>query len=247
VFVFHGGIAGLATTPRTTIAAPTGGPAYFGRSITGAGDVNGDGFADLIVGGPGNFTGQSTYPGHVYLYTGGATGVSNVPRADVTGDTLATFMVFGTAVSAAGDLDGDGYPDVLVGAHNASSSTGVPGEAYAYAGGATGLTLIGRLDSSGGTAPMHGFAVAGLGDVNGDGFVDVAVGAPGAGSYAERVEFYAGRTSGPASVPTTTLNAPDTGGFGATLASVADAAPIDRRARAAPACARRASSLPSES
>jgi VCBS repeat protein len=96
-----------ATSP-TRFLTLTGGDAadVFGWSVAGVGDVNGDGYGDLIVGAPGI--------GRAYLHYGGP---EAAPVADVVfhgpgGGPLG----FGYSVSSAGDFNGDGYPDIIVGA-----------------------------------------------------------------------------------------------------------------------------------
>jgi hypothetical protein len=83
---------------------------YFGRSVSTAGDVNGDGYSDVIVGA----YGYTTSTGRAYIYFGGAI-MNNIADITMTGE--ATFNLFGISVSAAGDVNGDGFSDVLVGAN----------------------------------------------------------------------------------------------------------------------------------
>ncbi len=101
------------------------GQAYFGDSVGTAGDVNGDGYADVIVGAP-NYDNGETDEGAAFIWYGArlglsraATGQRRLDRRRRPGGAL-----FGTAVNIAGDVNGDGYSDVMVGApaydHNAS-------------------------------------------------------------------------------------------------------------------------------
>ncbi len=139
---------------------------YFGTCVAGAGDVNGDGYDDVLISAQENST-----RGRTSLYLGGSV-MNNV--ADVTFKGEAINNYFGNSAASAGDINGDGYADVIIGAFGNTSSTG---KAYIYYGGASmdtipDLTVIGEAASD-----RFGVSVAGLGDVNGDGFGDVIVGA----------------------------------------------------------------------
>lgn len=141
---------------------------YFGRSVDGAGDVNHDGYADLIVGQPGlNGDDFSMFDGKVYVYSG-ATGALLWSR---NGDEALD--LFGDAVAGIGDFDGDGTDDVAVGAPEHD-----PPQAYVLSG-ANGAVLWSQghpfYDPAIRTA--FGVSVAAAGDVNGDGLADVVVGA----------------------------------------------------------------------
>jgi hypothetical protein len=85
----------------------------YGRSVKSAGDVNGDGYSDVIVGA----YGYSSNTGRAYIFFGGAA-MNNIADVTMTGE--ATGNIFGFSVSSAGDVNGDGYSDVIVGADNYS-------------------------------------------------------------------------------------------------------------------------------
>jgi hypothetical protein len=141
----------------------------FGANLSGAGDVDGDGFDDVIVGANGANSGGLTGAGSAYVYSG-ATGALLWQF-----DGQAAYDAFGASVSGAGDVDGDGFDDVIVGAYFASpGGRASAGSAYAYSG-ATGL-LLGQLNGQA-AHDNFGKSVSGAGDVDGDGFDDVIVGA----------------------------------------------------------------------
>ena len=87
---------------------------------------------------------------------------------------------FGVSVATAGDVNGDGYSDVIVGAHDYDSDQTDEGRAYVYLGSASGLASSPAWTAEGDQAGADfGISVATAGDVNGDGYSDVIVGAPG--------------------------------------------------------------------
>ena len=131
-------------------------------------DVDGDGAGDLAVGAPFAVLLNSPEPGEVFVHSGANGGLVHALGGTSGGD------VFGRAVAHAGDANGDGIGDVLVGAPQPSG--GRPGYARVYSGLDAGLLLDWGGDSGG---DMFGSAVASLGDLNGDGITEVAVGAPG--------------------------------------------------------------------
>ena len=173
VFVFLGSASGLASTAAWTAEANQA-SALFGYSVGAAGDVNGDGFDDLVVGAYLYDNGQ-TDEGRAYLYLGSATGLGTT--AAWTAESDQASARFGWSVSGAGDVNGDGFGDVVVGATQYDNGHTDEGRASLYLGSATGLstTAAWTAESNQGTA-YTGWSVDGAGDVNGDGFGDVAIG-----------------------------------------------------------------------
>ena len=200
----------------------------FGNSIAGVGDVNGDGYPDLLVGSPLSTIGGHAQAGKALLYLGGPSGIATTPAWTFsTGETGAEV---GYSVAWAGDLNGDGYNDWIVGAptHRDSSSVNV-GAVYVFYGGPNGLstTPAWSYSPTGGAADA-GFSVSGAGDVNGDGYDDLIVGAPLAtGTFTSEgaVHLFLGHASGPSPAPDRTWYG---GQAGADLGfSVADAGDVN--------------------
>ena len=139
----------------------------FGASVSGAGDVNGDGFADLIVGAP-NDDNNGTSSGSARVLSGVDGSVLYTFDGDSAGDE------FGISVSGAGDVNGDGYDDLIVGAPFDDNNGTGSGSARVFSGVDGSILYTFNGDSAG---DWFGYSVSGAGDVDGDGFADVIVGA----------------------------------------------------------------------
>ena len=180
VYLYMGSPSGLSTTASWSGGSDQLG-ALYGVSVSTAGDVNGDGYADVVVGVP-RFDNGETDKGMAVLYLGSASGLSTAPdwtveaSQDLTGYTFEA--EFGFSVSTAGDVNGDGFSDVIVGARTFPSG-GVPeGRAFLYLGSGSGLsTSASWVGEPNQTNAWYGYSVSSAGDVNGDGFADVMVGA----------------------------------------------------------------------
>ena len=174
VFVYHGAGSGLATSASWE-NEPNHQGAFYGASVATAGDVNGDGYSDVIVGAPWYDNGQSD-EGRAFLYHGSATGVATTPAW--TGESNQATALFGTAVASAGDVNGDGYSDIIVSALLYDNELEAEGKVYAYHGSPAGLSMTPAWTvESNHFVAYFGQSVAGAGDVNGDGFADVIIGA----------------------------------------------------------------------
>ena len=157
----------------------------YGRSVANAGDVNGDGFDDIMIGAPNNNAG-GTNGGRVYIYFGG-TVIDN--SADVTLTAPANNYA-GISVSSAGDVNGDGFDDVIVGAHGVNLFTG---RAYICYGGSPMNSVADVILEGESAGHEFGKSVSGAGDLNGDGYDDVIVGAHAANAYTGKgYIFYGG-------------------------------------------------------
>jgi hypothetical protein len=175
-YLFLGSAAGLPSRDAWH-AQPNQVGAEMGYALRGAGDVNGDGYADVVVGAP-RFDNGEVDEGRAFVFQGSASGLSTVPAWSAESNQAGA--LFGSAVSGALDVDGDGYADVLIGAPRYDASAGADeGRALLYRGSATGLASTATWTTNGGQAgARYGQSVAWAGDVNGDGYSDVAVGAP---------------------------------------------------------------------
>lgn len=172
--VFLGGAAGLSTTPQRVLGEAESG-ACVGGGVAGAGDVNGDGYADVLVAATTASPRGRELAGIVRVYLGGATGIAAAPQWELEGAHPREGL--GRSVAGAGDLDGDGFGDVAVGALVASRPS--VGAVRVFHGGPSGLSTTPRREILGDRGHWSfGSSVAGAGDVDGDGYADLAVGAP---------------------------------------------------------------------
>jgi hypothetical protein len=195
-FAYYGSAAGLSTTADWT-AEPNQAAAHFGASVAAAGDVNGDGYDDVIVGAFGYHNGQ-TEEGRAFAYYGSASGLNTA--ANWTAEPNQAVAYFGISVAGAGDVNGDSYNDVIVGASNYTNGQLGEGRAFAYYGSAAGLSATPNWTAeSDQESAQFGISVAGAGDVNGDAFDDVIVGASGYNngqSYEGGAFAYSGSAAG---------------------------------------------------
>ncbi len=149
-----------------------------GSALDGAGDLDGDGYGDVLVGAP-EHRGAEFFRGLVLVLRGGSDG-SLAPSATLLGGR--DFGHFGAAVSSAGDVDADGLDDVLVGAPYHELDDGSAGLAALYLGSISGNVELHEAHASflaTSTDELLGLGLAGGGDVDGDGFGDLLIGAPG--------------------------------------------------------------------
>ena len=149
--------------------------AHYGSSVFTAGDVNGDGYSDVIVGAPGRHDHADV--GFADVFHGSPDTLEET--ATWTKASNQEGALFGFSVSSAGDVNGDGYGDVIVGSPYWDGGQAFEGQAWVYLGWYNGLQTspdwYEQLDAEN---IQFGFSVSGAGDVNGDGYDDVIVGAP---------------------------------------------------------------------
>ena len=178
-----------------------------GESVSSAGDINGDGFDDLIVGAPHNF--DDFYSGASFVVFGKASGFdAAISLSSLNGTNgfrlngVAGGDAAGNAVSSTGDINGDGFDDLLIGAPISDVPKNDTGYTYVVFGKSSGFSAtmeLSDLDGSNGFR-MHldkadqllGWSVSGAGDVNGDHIDDLIIGAP----IGERSYVVFGKTSG---------------------------------------------------
>lgn len=139
----------------------------FGHSFAGLGDLDHDGVIDYAIGAPDTFA--DLRAGRVYVYSG----ETGTLRWEIDGEEVGSD--FGQSVAGPGDVDGDGYPDILVGAQYENAGPGgTPGAAHLFSGfDGSRLVTFGDEDPA---FKFIGISVASAGDVDGDGLMDLRIG-----------------------------------------------------------------------
>jgi hypothetical protein len=223
VFLFYGGPGGLRNQPDWFFGTDMNG-ALLGTAVVGANDINGDGYDDLVVSAPG-CSSPEPKEGCVYVFFGSASGLGSAPDQILQLNQRDSYL--GTAVDAAGDVNGDGYADVIVGAKWYNAGLTNEGAAFLFLGGPDGLSDTPAWQVTGNQSGASlGTAVAGVGDVNGDGYADLLVGAPyfdGGAVDSGYVALYLGAADGPAATPVWELHGSHAGSA---------SGPLPRRQRA---------------
>jgi len=190
----------LSSTPDWTFESDQA-DALLGNWVATAGDVNGDGFDDVLASAP-SFDNPEVNEGRIYLFQGSAAGLGLAPAWTFESDQAGA----GARVAqSAGDVNGDGYGDVVVGVAGYDNGEVDEGLALLFLGSASGLSTTPAWTAEGDQAgAAFGGSVASAGDVNGDGFADIHVGASGYDNPQVdegRAFVYHGSASGPSLTP----------------------------------------------
>jgi uncharacterized protein (DUF2141 family) len=217
VYIYSGATGQVIRQIVSPLAEADG---YFGNSLAAVPDVNGDGVADVVVGGPNDSPGTSPVAcGRAYIYSG------------ATGQLLAKLLPpggqlggqFGYAVTGFADIDGDGRGDVAVGApgERHSQSGNDDGRVHIYSG-ATGQrvrTIVFNASHSG----DFGHSLATINDLNGDGKQEIIVGSPRARADRGGEAYVYSPVTGAKLRTMWSVNSQDDGRFGYAVSAVPDA------------------------
>ena len=176
VFIYLGSIDGPSIIADFVIESGQS-ESSFGLSVASAGDINGDGYDDILIGAPDFDNGESD-EGVVFLHLGSPLGPS------LTHDWMAEsdqpyYTSFGNSVSSAGDINNDGFDDVIIGAPGFDNPTINEGLVFAYYGSEDGLSSTPDwVAEQNQISSNFGYSVSEAGDINGDNYDDILIGAP---------------------------------------------------------------------
>jgi hypothetical protein len=201
--VFYGSAKGLAKAPDWSVSPESAGE-QFGDCTHPTGDLNGDGYDDLAVGG---FSYDKSR-GRVRLYQGSRQGLGSRPVWEAQGEGEGDW--FGYGIGTAGDVNGDGIDDLLAGAKYNKQGGPDAGKAYLYEGskGALGKAAWTWEGSAHANASLR---ICTAGDVNGDGYDDVLVTAPGVTGTLGELDIFFGSAGGLGPKPDQVFHGPEWG------------------------------------
>jgi hypothetical protein len=172
VRLFLGTDGTFATQPTWTSTGPENGSS-FGYQLAALGDLNRDGREELAVSAPG-FRSSNGWPGMVFVFYGSPDGLEAKPRWSVLG--TGRDARYGKSLSAVGDINGDGWPELAVGAPGVEEATNHAGQVEVFLGSAQGLPPKASWTAYATHATTStGDEIAAVGDLNGDGLADFAV------------------------------------------------------------------------
>ncbi len=221
LIVLHGSKQGLEPEPAWFAHSEQDGSA-FASAFSSAGDVNHDGYGDLLVGAM-KFNGRYHWGGKAYLFLGSANGLAPLPAwtseyplpVDL-GKEGDGAQFFGFGLGPAGDVNGDGVDDFLIGAWHATHGDFNEGAAFLYLGSTNTIAQVSAWRVEGGWPRTYlGASVSSAGDLNGDGFGDVLIGVPYASHEAKEegvVAVFYGSKAGLGSEPAWTFDGDRTNG-----------------------------------
>jgi len=201
-YIYHGSASGINTTLATKVESNRAN-ANMGSDVGYAGDVNGDGYSDIVIGAYSYTNGQNA-EGAIFVYGGSSTGINTAAIALIQSDIASTRI--GISCSSAGDVNGDGYTDVIAGGYWYSNGEANEGIACAFYGGANTISFSNNWIESNLAGAFFGANLRSAGDINGDGYTDVIIGANGyTNGQTQEGAFYIyhGSNSGLSSSPTT--------------------------------------------
>ena len=198
------GKPGIGSTGSLTLSSLNGANGFVlpgvagsasGTSVSGAGDINGDGVADLIIGA--DYANSAAGASYVVFGKAGIGSTGSLTLSSLNGANgfvlpgVAAYDGSGTSVSGAGDINGDGVADLIIGAYEANSFAGASYVVFGKPGiGSTGSLMLSSLNGANGfvlpgvASSRSGYSVSGTGDINGDGVADLIIGAQSANSGA---------------------------------------------------------------
>ena len=227
VYLLRGSAGGLLPPTWTTVGSGGG---DYGQSVATAGDVNGDGDPDFAIGEPGYGGGL----GRAHVWHGTGVGEPQI-APDWTAEGTVNPMYVGWSLHGGGDVHGDGYDDLLVGAPIFAGASMNEGQAQVYSGSVSGLEASPSWTVQGSQYFQNlAIDVALVGDIDGDGHDDVVVASPdwdGVSNDDGRVDLFYGSPTGPSAIPDFTAFGPDIVGpaaWGGIGGMVAPAGDVDR-------------------
>ncbi|MEA2489627.1 MAG: hypothetical protein QOH21_1419, partial [Acidobacteriota bacterium] len=199
VRVYYGSAAGLPVN-QSWVKTGSAAGGEFGQVVAGAGDVNGDGYDDVVISSAGPLVCCYTRSGSVSLFLGSATGLATTAARTYSSGESA-FNYFGDRLTGLGDVNGDGYGDFAAASRQYSNGQSSEGAIFVYYGAATPPSSA-SLIIEGNVASAQLGVVAAAGDVNGDGYADMLV----RGASSTRLHY--GSAAGLSATPAWQLGAP---------------------------------------